>query len=106
MSESHTDAPVPRAVLYRQRPPLRMTLIAWAVLMPLSGCAGLPKSLGSAGLTNHLLVSVDETLCMTASRWGWLAITGDLRESECAAIVEGQRLRLLMRLQAAQKGGA
>lgn len=70
----------------------------------LGGCSGaLPKA---GVLTHHVAVTVDEGTCLAASRWGWLTITGDIAESECRAIVEGQRLRLLMRLQQAQRAGS
>lgn len=75
-----------------------------SLLLPaLAGCSGaLPK----AGiLTHHVAITVDEGTCLAASRWGWLSITGDIAEAECRALVEGQRLRMWMRLQQAAKTG-
>lgn len=70
-----------------------------ALLLPLAlltGCISLPKN--GSFLTNHIITTIDESRCMTASRWGPMAITGDVNASECEALLEGQRLRLLRRL--------
>lgn len=68
-----------------------MLVAAMAGLQALGGCITIPEEGGP--LTNHVLRTVDDKSCMTASRWGSLAITGDINRSECKAIVEGLKLR-------------
>ncbi len=67
----------------------------------LAGCSSLP---GGGPLTHHVAVTIDESRCMAASRWGSLSITGDINERECTAIVEGRRARDLLRWMEAQYG--
>jgi hypothetical protein len=57
----------------------------------LSGCITMPETGG--WLTNHVVCTVDDNSCMTASRWGPVALTGDLNRSESKAILEGRRAR-------------
>ncbi len=66
-------------------------LIILLLALPLGGCLTLPKTGG--WFTNHVTMTVDGERCMTASRWGPVALTGDINDSECAAIREGQALR-------------
>lgn len=66
------------------------------ILPLLGGCAGIPKSGGP--LTHHVTISVDEAKCQAASRWVWLTLGGDIAESECEALVAGQRARQILRL--------
>jgi hypothetical protein len=77
-------------------------LILIPLLAALSGCITMPKTGGI--MTNHIVTTIDGQRCMTASRWWLVAITGDLNESECQALLEGQRLRAIVReLQPAQQ---
>lgn len=78
-----------------------LRLLLAALLLPLfAGCITLPKTGGP--FTNHVMRSIDDKGCMTASRWGPVAITGDLNESECTALIEALRARELLRLMEAQ----
>ncbi len=72
------------------------TAVAAALALLLAACAGMPPEGGL--LTHHVTITLDDRRCMTASRWGSVAITGDINDSECAAIVEGRRARELLRL--------
>lgn len=73
-----------------------MRLLILAPLLALmSGCISLPKTGGI--MTNHVVTTIDGQRCMTASRWWLVAVTGDLNESECQALLEGQRLRAIVR---------
>lgn len=67
-------------------------LILFAAVL-LTGCVG---TVGM--LTNHVTLTLDDQRCMTASRWGPVAITGDVADSECQAIVEGRRAREVLRM--------
>lgn len=69
----------------------------------LSGCGALPKTGGP--MTNHVMLTIDDQRCVTASRWWLVAITGDINESECQAIRDGRRARDLLRLIEAQQSG-
>lgn len=70
-----------------------ITIVAIAALL-LAGCSGT--------FTHHVAVTMDDSRCLAASRWGPAAITGDIAASECQAIVEGRRaLEVLRMLRAA-----
>lgn len=62
----------------------------------LSGCISMPKNGGP--LTNHIVTTIDDSRCMTASRWWLFAVTNDLNESECQTLIEALRLRQALRL--------
>lgn len=71
-------------------------LLLLALLLPLlGGCAGLKNPLQGA-FTNRVMVSAADDECMAASRWGWVALTGDVDERDCSVIVQALRMRLLM----------
>lgn len=67
----------------------------------LSGCGAMPKTGGA--MTNHVMLTIDDQRCVTASRWWLVAITGDINASECEALREGRRARELLRLLEAQQ---
>lgn len=83
-----------------------LTLLMLPLLLALGGCLAIPKKGGP--FTNHLTVTVDMQSCLTASRWGPMALTGDLNESECEAILQGLQLLMIQRApaQAAAQAGA
>lgn len=62
----------------------------------LTGCISMPKNGGP--LTNHIVTTIDDSRCMTASRWWLFAVTNDLNESECQTLIEALRLRQALRL--------
>lgn len=69
----------------------------------LAGCSGTFSGL----LTHHVAVTMDDSKCLAASRWGSIAITGDIAASECEAIVAGRRaLEVLRMLQSARPAPA
>lgn len=85
--------------------PLFARLALLALLLPaLGGCITLPKTGGP--FTNHVMRTIDDETCTTASRWGPVAITGDLNASECQALIEALRARELLRLMEAQQRSA
>ena len=77
----------------------RATVIVLALSALLSGCITMPDTGG--WLTHHVTVTLDDKNCMAASRWGSMAITGDINASECRAIVEGRRAREILQLMGA-----
>lgn len=81
---------------------MRSALIL-ALAAVLAGCGSLGE--GGGPLTHHVAVSIDDKRCMAASRWGSMAVTGDINAAECRAIVEGRRARELLRLLEAQAAG-
>jgi hypothetical protein len=74
----------------------RLAVVALALL--LGGCSSMQGL-----LTHHVAVTMDEGKCLAASRWGSIAITGDIAASECQAIVAGRRALELIRLLEAAK---
>jgi hypothetical protein len=72
------------------------TLTVLALTALLGGCITMPSTGG--WMTHHVTVTLDDKTCMGASRWGSIAITGDINDSECQAIVEGRRAREILRL--------
>lgn len=67
---------------------------ALAVLaLLLGGCSSVQGL-----LTHHVAVTLDDARCLAASRWGSIAITGDIAASECQAIVAGRQALELVRL--------
>ncbi|HRD84471.1 MAG TPA: hypothetical protein PLF63_04795 [Rubrivivax sp.] len=85
-----------------------MSLRPLVLLLPalglLGGCANLRNPLQGA-LTNRVVISVAEDECLAASRWGPIAITGDVDERDCTVIVQALRLRQLLLSAAAARGG-
>lgn len=75
-----------------------------AALALLGGCAGMKNPLQGA-FTNRVVITVAEDECLAASRWGPVALTGDVDERDCTVIVQALRLRALM-LQAAREAAA
>lgn len=63
----------------------------------LAGCITLPKGV----FTNRFVVTAGEDECMSASRYGPFAITGDVDKRDCAPIVEALRERANARASAA-----
>jgi hypothetical protein len=72
------------------------TALTLSLAVLLSGCITMPDTGG--WLTHHVTVTLDDKSCMAASRWGSIAITGDINPSECRAIVEGRKAREKLRL--------
>jgi hypothetical protein len=72
------------------------TALTLCLAVMLSGCITMPDTGG--WLTHHVTVTLDDKSCMAASRWGSIAITGDINPSECRAIVEGRKAREKLRL--------
>jgi len=78
----------------------RLAVVAMALL--LGGCSSMQGL-----LTHHVAVTMDDSKCLAASRWGSIAITGDIAASECEAIVAGRRaLEVLRMLQSARPAPA
>ena len=69
----------------------RLAVVALALL--LGGCSSMQGL-----LTHHVAVTMDDGKCLSASRWGSIAITGDIAAGECKAIVDGRRALELLRL--------
>lgn len=69
----------------------RLAVVALALL--LGGCASM-----QGVLTHHVAVTLDDAKCLAASRWGPIAITGDIAASECQAIVAGRQALELVRV--------
>lgn len=75
----------------------RLAVVALALL--LGGCSSMQGL-----LTHHVAVTMDNARCLAASRWGSIAITGDIAASECAAIVAGRQALDLLRVMQQQAG--
>ena len=69
----------------------RLAVVALALL--LGGCSSVQGL-----LTHHVAVTMDDSKCLSASRWGSIAITGDIAASECEAIVAGRRALEVLRM--------
>lgn len=85
---------------------LRLLLLC-ALLLPLLGLLGGCGSNPLKGtFTNRVVVTVAEDECMAASRWGPVALTGDVDARDCQVLVQALRLRALMLNAAAMQGAA
>lgn len=85
--------------------PATLRLLLCALLLPvlglLGGCGTNPLK---GSFTNRLVVTVAEDECMAASRWGPVALTGDVDARDCQVLVQAMRLRALMLNAAAMRG--
>lgn len=72
---------------------LRLALLVLALLAAplLQGCSTLQQA-----FTNRAVCTVAMDECMTASRWGPVAITGDLDRRDTEVLIEALRIRIAM----------
>lgn len=87
-----------------------MTLLRLALLwtlLPLLGLLGGCSSNPLKGtFTNRVVVTVAEDECLAASRWGPVALTGDIDARDCQVLVQALRLRAQMLNAAAMRGAS
>lgn len=70
-----------------------MRMIAILLIsVPLAGCVTLPKGM----LANRISTTLGQDECRVDSRWGLFGVSTPIDERDCQAIIEAQRLRLLI----------
>lgn len=75
----------------------------WLIgLLPMAGCSS--TSILSQ-LDTHVMVSVDNSRCLSASQWAPIYLGQRINDQQCQAIVEGMKARELLRLLEAQQQG-